>query len=102
MSSKYTVILEKDLEELAKKYLSRKNEEIHSLYGLLKKNEFQGIETIGHKIRGTAGSYGFELLGEIGKNIESHAIQNNQLAIYQDILMMEDYIKNVKFIFNNN
>ncbi len=62
-----------DLDELVPGYLKNRSREIPKLETALAQSDFDTIATIGHKLKGHGGSYGFPELSKIGKELEKQA-----------------------------
>ena len=58
-------------------YVRRRQEDLITCETALKENNFQIIQMIGHQLKGSAGSFGHEAMGEIGTQIESAAEEKN-------------------------
>ena len=94
-SGKIRVQVDPTLLKLVPVYLQRRAKDVGLLTDLLEDKDFAGIQSIGHKLRGHAGTYGFNHLTEIGTNLESAAILSDsktildltqKLARYLDVL----------------
>lgn len=62
-----------ELERLRKKFLTNRWRDLDALSSAVTTNEWATIQTIGHRIKGLAGSYGFEEIGTIGAILEEAA-----------------------------
>ncbi len=67
------VQIESDMKELVETYLENRKKEVVHLRDLVSQKKWDEIQVIGHKLAGNGGSYGFPVLGNIGKNIEDEA-----------------------------
>lgn len=59
--------------DLVPGYLARCRADVGSLPGLLQEQQFQRIATLAHRMKGTAPSYGFPLLGRLCSRLEQAA-----------------------------
>lgn len=59
--------------ELRDTYLARRRREIEELERLLARRHFEGIAEIGHRLKGSGGSFGFPEFGELGEALERNA-----------------------------
>ncbi|MDQ1291789.1 MAG: hypothetical protein QG615_1598, partial [Nitrospirota bacterium] len=64
---------EQDLERLRRKFLSNRRRDLDTLTSALSTRDWTTIQTIGHRMKGLAGSYGFEEIGAIGSLLEKAA-----------------------------
>lgn len=61
------------LNALIPAYLEDRREDLRTLRALLCRSDTPGIEIIGHKLKGSGGSYGFPAISSIGGAIEEAA-----------------------------
>lgn len=66
-----------DLEQLKVKFIRNRRREVAVLQAALADNEFDRMRTIGHRIKGLAGSYGLHEIGAIGAQLEQAALARN-------------------------
>lgn len=59
--------------ERIRKYLERRQEDLHILDAAIPAGDFSAIQAVAHKIKGNAALFGFVDLGEIAKNLEAEA-----------------------------
>lgn len=64
---------EPDLDRLRQKFLSNRRRDLEALASALAAYDWGTIQTLGHRIKGLAGSYGFEEIGAIGHLLEQAA-----------------------------
>lgn len=95
-AEKIVVQVDPDLEDLIPGFLENRNLEVEKLRTELSNNNFTSIASIGHSIKGVGGGYGFDLMSELGANIETTAKQNNVEAIRENIDRLDDYLKRVE------
>ncbi len=87
--------LEKQLALLAPQYLTHRRQELGELKVLLEHSNFEKIQTLGHRLKGNAKSYGFEELGWIGKKLEDAAEKSDAPGIRVLIHETENYLNQV-------
>lgn len=93
------IIVDKDLEDLIPDYLGNREKEVLTLTDLFYKKEFSQIQAIGHKLRGSAGSYGFSELSEIGKELEEKSKVADTTSINHALNQYRLYLKRIKVSF---
>jgi two-component system sensor histidine kinase/response regulator len=93
------IIVDKDLEDLIPDYLSNREKELGTLTELFNKKEFPQIQAIGHKLRGSAGSYGFSALSDIGKELEEKSKVTDSTSINHALNQYRLYLKRIKVSF---
>ncbi|HEX7765539.1 MAG TPA: Hpt domain-containing protein, partial [Nitrospira sp.] len=64
---------EPDLDRLRQKFLSNRRRDLETLASALATHDWFAIQTLGHRMKGLAGSYGFEEIGAIGCLLEQAA-----------------------------
>lgn len=74
-------------------YLERRRAEVAPLRGALAAGDFATIQTIGHKIKGHAGTYGLDALGDIGRALESAAAASDVASLTQSIAAMDELLR---------
>jgi HPt (histidine-containing phosphotransfer) domain-containing protein len=64
---------EPDLDRLRQKFLSNRRRDLEALASALTTHDWATIQTLSHRMKGLAGSYGFEEIGAIGSLLEKAA-----------------------------
>lgn len=82
--TKNVVTIDIDLKEILPSFLENRKKDIGLIEEHLKNGNYDHIESIGHKLAGNAGSYGFADLGLIGVAIEE-ACQNKDYDKLNDL-----------------
>ena len=93
------VILNKFYEKIAIPYVESKIEEIDELKNLASNENFSGLEVIGHKLAGTAGSYMLFGLGDLGAMLEEKAAEGKISECNEIILNIEKYLNELEIEF---
>ncbi len=81
---------------LVPSYLSRRSKDLVLVQDALLAGDFEAIRTIGHKLRGHAGTYGFDQLSIIGMDIESAAKLEDAVAVQRLMQLLKDYLEHVE------
>lgn len=69
------------LERMRPQFLQNRRQDVVSLRAALAVEDFEAMRTIGHRIKGLAGSYGYAAIGDIGHAIEQAAVARNRAAV---------------------
>lgn len=69
--ARITVPVDPDLIDLIPDFLTRKRADLQTLKGALDGGDLATIASVGHKIKGEGGSFGFDAISEIGAGLES-------------------------------
>ena len=83
---------ENELAELVPEYLKNRKLELAELGKLLEASNFKKMETIGHRLKGNAKSYGFEDLGKLGARLELASKEKNSTQAFEVITEMEKFL----------
>jgi CheY-like chemotaxis protein len=87
-----------DTAPLVPAFLENRGEDVIALRSLLEEGDFAGIESIGHKMKGTGRSYGFEAISRVGSDIEFAAHQQDAEAVQQLLAHLDQYLSRVKIV----
>lgn len=95
-SEKILIKLTSDMADLAPNYLSNRKNDLIVLKQALSQSNSETIQKISHKVKGTAGGYGFDGLGAIAKELEMAAKTQDFQKATSLLRQMEDYLKSVE------
>ena len=93
---KIIIQVDPDLEELIPGFLENRNSDVAKLRTALDENNFANLQSIGHSIKGVGGGYGFDLMSDLGADIESAAKESNADCIREKINQLADYLQRVE------
>lgn len=85
-----------DIEDLLPDYLSNRKAELVKLYTAYAVEDFKTIQSLGHKLAGSAGSYGLHTLTEIGRKIEECGRSEDKTNLALALLQYKLYMKNLR------
>lgn len=94
------VVVDDDLEELIPGYFENRRRDVAAIISALERNDFELIRSIGHKMKGSGGGYGFDRITEIGRDIEAAAKDSRSKDILEQANCLENYLNRVKVVFN--
>lgn len=94
------VEIESDLQSLIPGFLKNRNKDILELQNLINQNQFEEIEKLAHRMKGSTGSYGFIEMSEIAAHLENNAKNQNVEEIQRLIEQLKETLDSteVKFI----
>jgi CheY-like chemotaxis protein len=78
-----TVEVDRDLADAIPIYLKKRTTEVREIKEALRREDYLAVESIGHKLVGAAGSYGFSELGELGRLLEAQARDKKHVSLWQ-------------------
>lgn len=96
MRKKIVEKISSELEPLTKSFMNNSYIDLEHLKNAYKSKDYKAVERLGHNIKGSALNYGFDLLAEIGKEIEKAALLKSDNEIEALFDRFEYYMKNVQ------
>lgn len=99
MAEKIIVKIDQDLEEIIPSFLENRRKDLIQLDAALADNLLQEIEMVAHKLAGNAGSYGFDDLGDIGRQLESACKENNNTQVKLLCAKYKDYLERIEVVY---
>ena len=90
------VAVDEGFQQLAQEYLEGKKLEIEDLFKAYEKEEFALIAKQAHKMKGVAASYGFDLLTQLGGELEEQALVENEQSVLKKLKEVESYLERVR------
>ena len=82
--------------ELKRRFIANRLQELPELTAATMDNNFQHVQTTGHRIKGLAGSYGLDAIGAIGMAMEEAALKQDQSAVLTQLTKLTDALRQVK------
>lgn len=93
------VLLKEDLKDLIPQYIVNRYMDLHQIPLLLEKGDFEGVELIAHKMKGSGSGYGLDTVSRLGKIICT-ASSLKQLDVIKDAVReLESYLSHVEVIY---
>lgn len=97
--SVYTVVVEKDLEDLVPAFMTNRRKEVETLRAALEARDFEQLRQLGHRMKGVGNSYGFSKVSDLGKSIEDGARGEDRAALEALIVDYADYLERVQVVY---
>ncbi|HKW99402.1 MAG TPA: ATP-binding protein [Bryobacteraceae bacterium] len=79
-------------------YLANRRRDVESMRGALDRGDFELIRSIGHKMSGTGGGYGFARITELGAALERAALAQNAEAVLTCVADLAKYLEQVEVV----
>ncbi|MGE0642200.1 MAG: Hpt domain-containing protein [Nitrospira sp.] len=98
-SNRLTVEISRDLEDIVPIFLRNREQDIRTLHDALTRQDFETIQSLGHRLKGDGGGYGFDRISEIGTTMEQAAKQKDYSVTEQQILHLEEFLRRVHVIY---
>ncbi len=96
---KIFVTIDPDLAELVPGFLANRGKDLVTLRAALEGEDFGTVRTLGHRMKGDGGGYGFNRISEIGAVIEQAANRRDKSAIDRQIHSLSEYLARVEVVY---
>ena len=100
MNKQILVQVDAELEELIPNYFSNLRKDIKSIRVAIAGGDLKTSQVLGHNMKGSGGSYGFEFISEVGALIEKASLSKETEAtesiIEKQLSQVEDYLSSIK------
>lgn len=93
-----TVEVDPDLIDLIPDFLTRKRVDLQTLKGALESGDLTTIASLGHKIKGEGGSFGFDTMSEIGAALEASAKKGDRASTRQLVTDLSEYLEKIEVV----
>lgn len=95
MAAKNLVVIDSDLEEIVPAFIAKRKIELTLINDAISQQNFDLLMSIGHKLKGNAGGYGFDQLSEYGSQLEIGAKQKDLTTINEAFSLISDYLNDL-------
>jgi len=97
--AKIVIEISKEIEDLIPMFLKTVNQNIATIKTAIAANDIETVRTLGHRMKGSGGGYGFAKVTELGKAIEDGAKSQNLESCSQANDQLADYMANIEVVF---
>lgn len=94
-----SVEISRDLEDIVPIFLGNRNKDVQTLREALAQQDFRTVQTLGHRMKGDGGGFGFDRITEIGAAMERAAKLQDCSTIEQHIVQLEDFLNRVTVVY---
>lgn len=91
-TDRFTVRIDRDLEDIVPVFLTNRKKDLLTIRSALAEQDYKTIQTLGHRMKGDGGGYGFDRITEIGGVMELAAERHDHPAIEQYTAELEDFL----------
>lgn len=84
--------------QLIPNFLKNREKDIKEVEDSLKRKDFETIERLGHSMKGSGSTYGFDGISELGQKIEASAKNGNSEEIKTVLLELKDYLNRIEIV----
>jgi len=88
------------LAELVPKFMQRCQQTVVEFQDAVRSGDITGARRIGHALHGTAGSFGFDEMAGIGKEIEQAALGGDSVTLKKLAERLDTYVARVRPVFD--
>ena len=93
------VSIDPDLQGLIPGFLQNRRHDIQTLQKAVAGEDFETIRTLGHRMRGDGGGYGFSMISEIGGALEKAALEKHTLEITACVQELTAYLDRIEIVY---
>ncbi len=93
-----SIEVDPDLIELIPDFLTRKQIDLQSLNEALANRDLAAIAALGHRIKGEGGSFGFDVVSEIGAALEAAGKQGDSESAHRLVADLSEYLKKIEIV----
>jgi len=98
-ASRIRVEIDQELMPVVPNYLEKRLSDCAEIGHLLATGRMEYIQIMGHRMKGSGGSFGFEEISVIGEELESAAQITDADAIRSAVGRLEEYLKHVSVAY---
>jgi len=77
--------IDQDIQRRRPKFLEYRRKDVGAMQEAAARQDYEAIKTMGHRIKGLAGSYGFPDIGAVGQRLEQAAGARDLTAVHREI-----------------
>ena len=94
-----TVEVNSEVQSIVPEFLENRKKDCLLINSLLEGNSFSEIRSLGHRMKGVGGSFGFDDVSEIGEIIEIAALAADKETISSSVLRLSNYLERVVVVY---
>lgn len=94
-----TVEVDVEVQSIVPEFLENRKKDCLLIARLLEEGDFSKIRTLGHRLKGAGGSFGFDDISEIGEDIEKAALTADKDTISGRIMRLSAYLQRVVVVY---
>lgn len=93
------ISIDPDLRDLIPGFLQNRHHDVQTLQEAVAVVDFNTIRTLGHRMRGDGGGYGFHLVSEIGHALETAVLEKNTADITARVHELSVYLGRIEVVY---
>ena len=100
MPEKILLNLDKKLKKIIPGFLENRHREITEINSAIQSKKYEKLNDIGHQLKGSAGSYGFMTLSQLGGDLEEAGKEKNIQKAQLVVEKISDHLKHLEIDFD--
>ncbi len=96
---KIVVEIESELMPIVPEFLENRRKDCDRLEQFVESADYASIRTLGHRMKGAGGSYGFDLISELGELIETAGLAADRETVVAAQARLRDYLDRVEVVY---
>jgi HPt (histidine-containing phosphotransfer) domain-containing protein len=101
-SKRVTVVIDRELEEIIPGYLRNRRKDLILIPQALVADDFDAIQVLGHRMKGSGAGYGFNQISEIGQKLEDAAKGSDPGQIAEQVAELSSYMDCIDIVFEES
>jgi hypothetical protein len=93
------ISIDPDLRNLIPGFLHNRRHDIQTLLDAIAVGDFETTGTLGHRMRGDGGGYGFSMISEIGRDLEMSALERKIPDITASVQALTIYLDCIEVVY---
>jgi PAS domain S-box-containing protein len=93
------VQIDADLSDLVPGFLAHKRDDARTIAAAIEHEDYETLSKLGHKMKGEGGSYGFDVITDIGAAIEQAAKARDRTAARRWATELADYLESLEVVY---
>ncbi len=98
-ADRISVRIDPDLADLIPGYLENRRRDVDVVRGALDQRDYDLIRSVGHKMKGSGGGYGFDPITRIGAVLEAAAVKADPDRIREALRDLSDYLERIDITY---
>lgn len=93
-----TVEVDSDIADLVPGFLKNRQDDVQRIQSLIDEENYESLRILGHNMKGSGRSYGFDRVSEIGEAIERASERGDLSDIRESAFHLRDYLDRVRYV----
>jgi HPt (histidine-containing phosphotransfer) domain-containing protein len=94
------VHVDRDIADIVPGFLGNRRKDTASITEAVTRGDFETVRILGHSMKGSGGSYGFDAITDIGKRLEQAALAKYADEIKSLTAELSAYLDDVKVVYD--